>query len=73
MLSAISTHVGRYIEQIEYETWCGTVAGATNGSIYGIPCRALRVVKYNPVDNSVTEIGPDFGKYGMGASGMEVP
>ena len=72
MLSAISTHVGGYIEQIEYEKWRGTVAGA-NGSICGILSRARRVVKYNPVDNSVTEIGPDFGKYGMGASGMEVP
>jgi hypothetical protein len=29
--------------------------------IYGIPSYACRVVKFNPVDNSLTEIGPDLG------------
>ena len=31
------------------------------GSIYGIPFTARRVVKFNPLDKSITEIGPDFG------------
>ncbi len=31
--------------------------------IYGIPCDARRVVKFNPVvDNSLIEIGPDLGE-----------
>ena len=32
-----------------------------NGFLYGIPYCARRVVKFNPVDKSLTEIGPDFG------------
>ena len=34
---------------------------APNGSLYGIPSRARRVAKFNPVDKSMTHIGPDFG------------
>ena len=30
-------------------------------SNYSIPCSARRVVKFNPVDNSITHIGPDLG------------
>jgi hypothetical protein len=26
--------------------------------LYGIPCDARRVVKFNPLDKSLTEIGP---------------
>ena len=40
--------------------WSGTLA-APNGSLYGIPSAARRVVKFNPVDKSTTRIGPDFG------------
>ena len=34
-----------------------------DGSIYGIPYQhdAHQVVKFNPVDKSITHIGPDFG------------
>jgi hypothetical protein len=32
--------------------------------LYGIPCDAPRVVKFNPLDKSLTEIGPDFGEGG---------
>ena len=28
---------------------------------YGIPCNTRRVVKFNPLDKSFTEIGPDLG------------
>ena len=38
----------------------GTLA-APNGSVYGIPCSARRVSKLNPIDKSITHIGPDFG------------
>ena len=35
---------------------------APNGSHYGFPRNsARRVVKFNPVDKSMTHIGPDFG------------
>ena len=40
--------------------WSEFVDGK-DGFLYGIPCDARRVVKFNPVDNSLTEIGPDLG------------
>ena len=40
--------------------WSGSLA-APNGSLYGIPAFARRVAKFNPIDKSITEIGPDFG------------
>ena len=39
--------------------WSGTLA-APNGSVYGIPWEARRISKFNPIDKSMTEIGPDF-------------
>jgi hypothetical protein len=33
-----------------------------DGFLYGIPCDARRVVKFNPLDKSFTEIGPDLGE-----------
>jgi hypothetical protein len=35
-----------------------------NGFFYGIPFNARRVVKFNPLDKSLTEIGPDLGEGG---------
>ena len=61
MDNAIATLVGEELEG-KYK-WKGTVA-APNGSLYGIPYSARRVAKLNPLDKSITEIGPDFGKYG---------
>ena len=58
MNNAITTLVGE-----EWEgraKWRGTLA-APNGSVYGIPYEARRVSKFNPIDKSITEIGPDFG------------
>ena len=59
MINAISSLVG---EEFEYQGWkfSGIVAGI-NGSTYGIPCKARRVIKFNPLDKSMTYIGPDFG------------
>ena len=37
------------------------MAGLNGSIIYGIPARARRVVKFNPIDKSMTHIGPDFG------------
>ena len=42
------------------EKWCDFVDGK-NGFFYGIPYNARRVVKFNLLDKSWTEIGPDFG------------
>jgi len=51
------------------DKWSDFVDGK-NGFFYGIPYDARRVVKFNPVDKSLTEIGPDFGdnecKWGCG-------
>ena len=61
MENARSTLVGVKLEQNEGdEKWKGTLA-APNGSIYGIPFDARRVMKLDPVDKSITHIGPDLG------------
>ena len=39
--------------------------------IYGIPYNARRVVKFDPADKSLTEIGPDLGEgYGKWMGGV---
>ena len=58
MDNALSSLVGEEIEG--KHNWCGTLA-APNGSLYGVPCNARQVAKFNPVDESFTHIGPDFG------------
>ena len=58
MSDVITTLVGE--ESEGYDKWGGSLA-APNGSVYGIPFEARRVAKFNPVDYSMTHIGPDFG------------
>jgi len=58
MVNAMSTHVGEEVKR--GDKYSGTVAG-NNGYLYGIPYSARRVIKFNPVDKSMTYIGPDFG------------
>ena len=58
MNNALSTLVGEKL--VGHYKWKGCVAGV-DGSIYGIPYDAHQVVKFNPVDKSITHIGPDFG------------
>jgi hypothetical protein len=43
------------------EKWSAFVDGG-DGFFYGIPSNARRVVKFNPLDKSFNEIGPDFGE-----------
>ena len=43
--------------------WCDFVDGK-DGFFYGIPSSARHVVRFNPLDKSLTEIGPDFGEGG---------
>ena len=67
-INAITTLVGEELEEGE-DKWRGSLA-APNGSIYGIPFYASRIAKFNPVDKSITRIGPDFGdryKWNRGA------
>ena len=59
MINAITTLVGEELEERGIK-WSGTLA-APNGSVYGISFGAGRVAKFNPVDKSMTRIGPDFG------------
>ena len=61
MVNAISTLIGEELEG--REKYRGTLA-ASNGSIYGIPCCARRVVKFDQVSKSITHIGPDLGDDG---------
>ena len=58
MNNALTTLVGEELEG--RHKWDGSMTGV-DGSIYGIPHSARRVVKFNPVDKSITHIGPDFG------------
>jgi hypothetical protein len=50
--------------QWRHQQWSTFVDGK-NGFFYGIPYNARRVVKFNPLDKSLTEIGPDFGDGGL--------
>ena len=59
MVNAISSLVGEEFEDGGCK-FSGTMA-APNGSLYGIPCEARRVIKFNPIDKSMTEIGPTLG------------
>ena len=58
----LSTVIGEVPEGSDKwsDKWIGSVAAA-NGSVYGIPHEARKVVKFNPVDESMTRIGPDLG------------
>jgi hypothetical protein len=56
--TSITTFVGPHIE--EDDKWSKFVDGG-DGLLYGIPYDARRVVKFNPLDKSLTEIGPDLG------------
>ena len=58
MVNAISTLIGVEVEG--EDEYAGTLYG-NNGSVYAIPYDARRVMKFNPVDKSITYIGPDFG------------
>ena len=42
------------------DKWSDSVLGADD-CIYGIPYNARKVVRFNPVDESMEEIGPDLG------------
>ena len=57
--NAITTLVGEELEG--NQKYWGTLA-APNGFVYWIPSHARRVAKFNPVDKSMTHIGPDFGR-----------
>jgi outer membrane protein assembly factor BamB len=58
-LPSLTTLIGDEIEGDD--KWSAFVDGK-NGFFYGIPCDARRVVKFNPLDKSLTEIGPDLGE-----------
>jgi hypothetical protein len=57
--SLLTTVIG-YNIQGEHE-WSTFVDGG-DGFLYGIPYHARRVVKFNPIDKSLTEIGPNLGR-----------
>jgi hypothetical protein len=57
-LPSLTTLIGDEIHG--YDKWSAFVDGG-DGFLYGIPSRARRVVKFNPLDKSFTEIGPDLG------------
>ena len=43
------------------DKWSDSDLGADDCCIYGIPYNARKVVRFNPVDESMEEIGPDLG------------
>ena len=57
--SSLTTLIGDDIIGSDLE-WSAFVDGG-DGFLYGIPCNGPRVVKFNPLDKSLTEIGPDLG------------
>jgi hypothetical protein len=56
--SSLATLIGDEIQGDH--KWCSFVDGG-DGFFYGIPFNARRVMKFNPLEKSLTEIGPDFG------------
>jgi hypothetical protein len=58
-LPSLTTLIG---DEIEGDDKWSTFVDGKNGFFYGIPCDARRVVKFNPLDKSLTEIGPDLGE-----------
>jgi hypothetical protein len=57
--SSLTTLIGDEEIQGGYK-WLAFVDGK-NGFLYGIPSNARRVVKFNPLDKSLTEFGHDLG------------
>jgi len=58
MESSLITLIG---DEIEGDNKWSEFVDGKNGFFYGIPAHAHRVVKFNPLDKSLTEIGPDLG------------
>jgi hypothetical protein len=57
--SYLTTLIG---DEINGDYSWSTFVDGKNGFLYGIPCNARRVVKFDPLDKSLTEIGPDLGE-----------
>ena len=62
-LPSFTTLVGNELDGAKFN-FLDSVRGADD-CIYGIPFNARRVVKINPADKSLKEIGPDLGADGM--------
>jgi hypothetical protein len=62
--TSVTSLVGDEIEDGELEfKWIDAVWSGADGNIYGIPCCARRVLKFNPIDKSKSLIGPDLGDH----------
>jgi hypothetical protein len=61
-LPSVTALVGNQLDGGERK-FSDSVRGADD-CIYGIPCNARRVVKFNPADKSWKDIGPDLGEGG---------
>jgi hypothetical protein len=58
-LPSLTTLIG---DEIQGDLKWSSFVDGKNGFFYGIPSNARRVVKFNPLDKSLTEIGPDLGE-----------
>ena len=56
---SLTTLIG---DEIQGDHKWSTFVDGKNGFFYGIPSDARRVVRFNPLDKSLTEIGPDLGE-----------
>lgn len=64
MTNAIAKLIGDEIPG--FRKWSATVVTGSDNCIYGIPFYDRRVVKFNSVDKSFTDIGTDLGDDGEG-------
>jgi hypothetical protein len=64
LTTLIGDEIQGYTVPLMNTKWSTFVDGG-DGFFYGIPFDARRVVKFNPLDKSFTEIGPDLGRGGM--------
>jgi hypothetical protein len=58
---SLTTLIGGEIERTCGGKWWNFVDGKDR-FLYGIPCDARRVVKFNSLDKSLMEIGPGLGE-----------
>jgi hypothetical protein len=56
---SLTTLIGGEIERTCWKWW--NFVDGKDRFLYGIPCDARRVIRFNPLDKSFTEIGPGLG------------
>ena len=60
--ASFTTLIAESDDELQGDMKCSTFVDGGDRFFYGIPFSARRVVKFNPLDKSLTKIGPDLGE-----------